>query len=87
MRHPPPLTPRSSTLDGGERCPYGRGDRVGVAADEDVGVRFEQGPDVVGVSCDRVLDVSPRLTRDPGEGGLHRTMPWSSNSASSSAYR
>src|SRR6476659_9824791 len=52
-----PLTP-----DVDERRSYGRGDRVGVSADEYVSVRFEQGPDVLSVSSDRVLDVLPRLS-------------------------
>ena len=47
--------------DGGERGPDGGGDRAGVTADEHVRSLLEQGPDVIAVFLDRVLNVLPRL--------------------------
>src|SRR4051812_648855 len=45
-------------------------DGPGVAADEDVRAAFQQGPDVLPVILDRVLDVLLRLSGHPGEGRL-----------------
>src|SRR5689334_1692366 len=56
--------------DGGERGSDGGGDRAGVTADEHVRSLLEQGPDVIAVFLDRVLNVLARLSRCSGERGF-----------------